>query len=219
MNAQMFDIDMQALFDLRDAVGASQDQMLMAYNRALDRTTKHMYRVSVGMIIEELAPKSRKQVSRRVRPFIKRRNVTREQAGDLSSVKLWYGLNPFKVSELKGTLRQPRGKKQQRDPETGRFLKKKNKGDGATFSPSGRSMSAKTFPDSFIATRYGHRSIWIRQDGGGIAEARVDIAESVEDKIDDYIFENIAAVFMRYFEQDLRGRVAGNVTTGRRAGR
>lgn len=208
---QNFEVDMSALLALKDAVNATESQMIMAYNRALSRTAKELHRMSIAMIMSELAVKSKKVLRKRVEPFIKRRSKALEKTGDLSSAKLWYGLNPLRVHELKGSTKNPRKIKQQRDPETGRFLKGKKGARGATFTPKGRNLSAITYPDSFAAVRYGSRSIWIRNDGGGITEARVSVAEALEDAIDDAIADNIGPIFMKHFEQDLRGRVKGNV--------
>lgn len=211
-NAQMFDIDMSALYSLRESLSASQNQMIMAYNRALNRTAKHMHRVSVAMMIESLGVKSRKAVKHRIKPFVKRRNYSKEGGGDLSSAKIWYGMNDFRVHDLKGSMRNPRKQTQERNPETGQFMRTKKGARGATFIPKAEGLHAMSWPDSFVAKRYGSKSVWIRRAGGGIEEARVPVHEELEDAIDEYIFENIGTVFMRYFEQDLRGRVAGNVT-------
>ena len=218
-NAQMFDIDVSALEQLRVEISATQHQMLMAYNRALNRTAKHMHRVSLGMIIESLAVKGRKAAEKRVKPFVKIRNISKETAGDLSSAKLWYGLNDFRVSELKGRLQNPRRQKQPRDPETGLFLKTKKGARGATFTPRSAGLAMMSWPDSFVAKRYGAKSVWIRLARGGIEEARVPVHEALEDAIDDYIFENIGTVFMGFFEQDLRGRVKGNVHVDPKTGK
>ena len=43
--------------------------------------------------------------------------------------------------------------------------------------------------------------------------------EALEDAIDDYIFENIGTVFIGFFEQDLRGRVKGNVHVDPKTGK
>lgn len=212
-NAQMFDIDTSVLQGLRDALGATQGQMLDAYARALKRTTKYLHRMSVAMVLDELAVKKRSTVLRRVKPFIKQRNRSAESSGELSKAKIWYGLSSFRVSELKGSLKGPRKKAQKRD-EKGRFVKGKG-GGSSIFRPKGKGLSAQTYPNAFVAERYGRRSVWIRT-GTGITEARVDVAEPVEDAIDDYIFDNIGEIFMRYYEQDLRGRVAGNVGVGKR---
>lgn len=207
---QMFDIDMDALTGLRDAVEATNSQMMGAYNRALKRTALHMHRVSVSMILESLAVKKRKTVTKRVQKFIKKRDAG--GSGELSSVKLWYGMNPFRIHELRGAMKQPRAQKQPRDPETGHFLKTKKGTRNATFIPKGAALKPTTYDDSFVAEHYGYKAIWIRKDErAGIREARVPVADLVQDEIDEYIADAIGPVFMRYFEQDLRGRVAGNV--------
>ncbi|EEZ0855319.1 hypothetical protein E9D52_003998, partial [Escherichia coli] len=76
-----------------------------------------------------------------------------------------------------------------------------------------------SWPDSFVAKRYGAKSVWIRLARGGIEEARVPVHDALEDAIDDYIFENIGSVFMGFFEKDLRGRVKGNVHVDPKTGK
>lgn len=178
-----------------------------------------MHRISAGIILTALAAKNHKAVNKRIKPFIKRRNFTKEGAGDLSSVKLWYGLNDFRVSELKGRLQNPRKQKQPRNPETGQFLKTKKGARGATFTPKSAGLAMISWPDSFVAKRYGAKSVWIRLARGGIEEARVPVHDALEDAIDDYIFENIGPVFMDFFEKDLRGRVKGRVHVDPKTGK
>ena len=185
-NAQMFDIDVSALEQLRVEISATQHQMLMVYNRALNRTAKHMHRISAGMILTALAAKNHKAVDKRIKPFIKRRNFTKEGAGDLSSAKLWYGLNDFRVSELKGRLQNPRRQKQPRDLETGLFFENQKgarRGNFYTQKLQGHGPMM-SWPDSFVAKRYGAKSVWIRLDRGGIEEARVPVHDALEDAID-----------------------------------
>lgn len=214
-NAQMFDINTSAMEALKIALGATQNQYVGAYNRALNRTAKHLYRVSTMMMLEELAVKKRSKIKRRIRPFVSTRSGGKEGSSfsglKLGSVKLWYGLNPFKVHDLRGQMKSPRRTKQLRDPTTGRYLKTKKGTRGASFMPKGKGLQSMSFMDSFVAERYGFKSIWIRHERGGVEEARVDIAEPMEDAIDDYIFENIGPIFWKYFGEDLRSRVAANI--------
>ncbi|MCQ5216528.1 hypothetical protein NE680_26040, partial [Escherichia coli] len=66
-NAQMFDIDVSALEQLRVEISATQHQMLMVYIRALNRTAKHMHRISAGMILTALAAINHKAVDKRIK--------------------------------------------------------------------------------------------------------------------------------------------------------
>lgn len=210
-NAQMFDIDTSALLQLQKQFGATQDQMLMAYNRALKRTAKHMHRVSVSMLMAGLAAKKRKYVDKRVKDFLIRRNSSKEKIGDMSCVKLWYGLDDFRVYQLRGSMRDAPKKKPAHDSENGEFIKKKRGQPGATFVSKAKGLASTTFEDSFVGERYGYNSIWIKIPRGGVKEGRVSVHEALEEAIDEYIFENIGPVFMRYYEQDLKGRVAGGI--------
>lgn len=214
-NAQLFDIDLAGLESLAAQLGATQNQLTGAYNRALLRTAKELHRLSVAMVLDQLAVKSRSHVKHRIKPFVHERNTQKEgrslSAIQLGSAKIWYGLNPFRVSELRGKMRGQRRVNQPRDPVTGQFQKTRQGARGASFIPKGAGLAAQSYPDSFVAERYGYKSIWLRHERGGISEARVDVAEPVEDAIDDTIFQQIGPIFWKHFEQDLRGRVAGNV--------
>ncbi len=217
VNAQVFDIDVSAMESLKQALNATQAQYVGAYNRALTRTVSKLYRDSV-MLMMELAGVRKKSIARRrVRQFKKQRNAGREGRSlsglQIRGAKIWYGLNPFRLHELKGKI-----------SGTG-DSRRKNKGAAqntgkVTFLPTGKGLTPTTFDRAFIGKRYGYRSVWIRGDDGRIREARIPVAEGMEDAIDDHIFNTIGPVFWRYFEQDLNGRVASNVhfdlKTGRR---
>ncbi|EDW3960223.1 hypothetical protein AA469_005050, partial [Salmonella enterica subsp. enterica] len=62
---QLLSIDTQALNSLRDLLGATQEQLEMAYSRALRRTGQTLRKRVMGVVRTELAPKSQEAVRRR----------------------------------------------------------------------------------------------------------------------------------------------------------
>ncbi|MEX3086119.1 hypothetical protein AB4P17_09965 [Escherichia coli] len=213
---QGFNIDTGALEGLRAAAGATQDQMLMAYNRALKRTTAYLYKQSLALVMARCAVKKRSQLKKRVQKFTKERDSRAEKVGDLSEAKLWYGLDPFRVHEIKGSFKSLKLKKQGRDSK-GRFVKSINSADDltATFKPDGSGMSEKTFYNAFVSKRYGFKSIWEVTADKRVVEATIPVSDAVQDEIDDQIADQIGIIFMGYFRQDLYGRVRGNVHVDR----
>ncbi|MEZ2600756.1 hypothetical protein [Kluyvera intermedia] len=217
-NAQMFDINVSAMESLKHALNATQAQYIGAYNRALTRTVSKLYRDSVTLMLEQAGVRKKSTARRRVKDFKKQRSGGREGRSlsglQIRGAKIWYGLNPFRLHELKGKISgtgDSRRKNKGATQKTGKV----------TFIPTGKGLSPVTFDSAFIGKRYGYRSVWIRGEDSRIREARIPVAEGMEDAIDDHIFNNIGPIFWRYFEQDLSARVAANIhfdpKTGRRA--
>jgi hypothetical protein len=215
-NAQMFDINVSALESLKHALNATQSQYVGAYNRALTQTVKKLHRDSVKLMLEQAGVKSKAAVRRRVKDFSRERSGSREGRSlsglKLRGAKIWYGLNPFRVSELKGKMS---GVTATRDNKK----KSGRRAGNVTFVPKGQGLSPAEFQNSFIGKRYGVRSVWIRGPDGRIREARIPVAESIEDGIDDHIFNNIGPVFWNYFEKELNARVAANIHFDSRTGK
>lgn len=222
-NAQMFDINTSAMEALKIALGATQNQYVGAYNRALKRTLQKLYKESIFMMRQELSVTEKKVIERRLKSFLLHRNVKGGMSFSdlvLSSAKIWFGLNAIKVHELRGQMKGQKRVKQPRDPVTGRFLKTRKGARGAAFLPKGKGLSATSFPNSFVAERHGVKSIWIRTSQGYIREAKIAVDEPIEQAIQNYIFSNIGPTFWNFFEKDLKGRVKAKVnfdpTTGKR---
>lgn len=209
---QLFDIDVSAMESLKYALNATQGQYIGAYNRALTRTVSKLYRDSVLMMLQQVGAKKKTKVQRRIKPF-KRQRSGGEEGSSLSGLKIqgakiWYGLDPFRLHEVKGKINGP-----------GRRGKGKQKTGKVSFIPAGKGLRPTNYDDAFVGKRYGYRSVWIRGTDGRIREARVPIADGMEDAIDDHIYENIGPIFWRYFEQELNARVKANIHVNAGTGR
>ncbi|WP_368750149.1 hypothetical protein [Klebsiella aerogenes] len=221
-NAQAFNINLSGLEGLKAALGASHNQFVGAYNRALNRTLKKLYRKSISLFNQEISLEDKNAIEKRVKSYLLTKNINTGMSFSgltLGSAKIWFGLNSFKVHELKGKIKGQKRVKQPRDPVTGRFLKTRKGARGASFMPKGKGLSAMSFPDSFAAEIKGVNSIWIRNSRGYIREAKVAIDKPMIDAISRYIFNNIEPVFWGYFEKDLRSRVSGNITFDPKTGK
>ena len=215
-NAQAFGFDLSAMESLKHALGATQNQYIGAYNRALTRTVKKLHRDSVIMMLQQVGVKKRATVGRRIKDFKSQRSGAREgrsKSGlQMRGAKIWYGLNPFRVSELKGKssgITATAGKKAKGSSPAGKV----------TFIPTGKGIEPITYDRAFIGKRYGYKSIWIRGPDGRIREGRVPISETMVDAIDDHIFNNIDQIFWEYFQKELNARVAANINFDSRTGK
>ncbi|HEY2454139.1 MAG TPA: hypothetical protein VGI71_16230 [Scandinavium sp.] len=198
-----FYIDTEALRSVKAALGASESQMVAAFHKALRQTVNKLYKESVVLMFSDVGAKNRKVVQRRIRQSTKK--VSGNQPG---TGKVWFGLNDMPVSTLKGRIKNPRIRRQ-RDAK-GRFITAKGS-RGATFTPKSPHLNAVTFLNSFGATVRGKRSIWIRQDNGHVAEARIAVYNPMVAAVQSDLFGHAGETLMDYFTKDLRGRVAGNV--------
>lgn len=201
-----FFVDVSQLRAIQAVVGASEKQMVAAYNRALKKTVQKLYRESIAMMIGEIGAKNKNAVKQRIKSYTSNVNGSGKVAG---TGRIWFGLNDFPVSLMKGSMRNPRKIKRKRD-ERGRFLPAKG-ARGATFIPKASNINAISFPDSFVGVVKGKKSIWVRHENGHITEAKSPIFDSVEQGIDGDIFNHATDDLMKYFEQDLRGRMAGGI--------
>ncbi|MEZ2603165.1 hypothetical protein [Kluyvera intermedia] len=199
-----FYIDTVALRSVKAALGASESQMVAAFHKALRQTVNRLYKESVAMMFSETGAKNRKVVQRRIRQSTKK--VSGNQPG---TGKVWFGLNDMPVSTLKGSIKQPRKIRRQRD-DKGRFITAKG-ARGATFAPKSPQLTPVTFLNSFRGTVRGKRSIWIRQENGHVTEARVAVYNPMVSAVKSDLFNHASETLMDYFAKDLRGRVAGNV--------
>lgn len=186
----LFDIDTEEIEAIQNIFGATQAQVRAAYNRALTRTAKTMKSLTNKKLKDELQVKRMKDLRRRLQTF--RLKSTSKQMR-LDELKLWFGLNDLPVSKLKGRMK-PVGSKS--NPQ------------GAIFSPSGK-VQSQTYDQGFIGRAYGKRSIFTRSTEARypIKEARISVADDLQDSIEDEIFSELTTVFMKHFETDLKGRV------------
>lgn len=208
-----FSVDFSQLRAVQVAAGATESQFIAAYNKALKQTAARLSKTSSALMISTVGAKGKQTVQRRVKSFVSK--ASRDKPG---SGKIWFGLNDMPVSTLKGTMRNPRKIKRQRD-EKGRFVKAKG-ARGATFTPKSSALAPASFPNSFVATVGGKRSIYIRQDNGFVTEARAPVYDPMVRAIGNDLFPQAGEMLLDYFTKDIHGRVAGNVhlnNQGRRA--
>ncbi|MEB8638654.1 hypothetical protein P2G74_01535 [Cronobacter muytjensii] len=200
----MITVDLSAMRELQASVGATESQFKGAFNKALKQTAARLYRESVALMLGAVDAKGKKSLGNRVGSFVERA----VGGNDAGHGKIWFGLNDMPVSSLKGSLRNPRKIVRQRDAK-GRFIKQRG-ARGATFVPRSSLLAPVSFPESFVATVRGKKSIWIRQ-GGFIAEAKIPVYEAMTREIAREISPRAGELLLSYFETDLRGRVAGGV--------
>ncbi|EIQ0070014.1 hypothetical protein LUG81_002901 [Salmonella enterica] len=202
-----FTIDFSELDNIRESAGATKSQMIGAFNRALKRTAAKLQRESVAMMIAETGIRGKPK--KRVKSFVE--NAGKE-GGDPGAGKIWFGLNDVQVSGLKGRMKSPKGiaiADRKRDAR-GRF-EKENGSRGATFIPANKNLHPTTFLNSFVGTVRGRKSIWIRGSSGRhVNEASLPIYKPMLSGV-EVISDEAGELLMKYYEQDLRGRVAGGV--------
>lgn len=205
----LFDIDLGELHSLGKALGATANQMRLAYSRALNRTVQTISKESIKLLRQEAGIKDSKTIRRRSLSF----RHERESASELGGMKLWMGLNAIRLSELAGRI--PGGISPHhdvRDPETGRYTQAEGEASTVRFIPRGLALQAKIFEDAYIArNRKGQKTIFVRGERGRRREAEMDIYAPMLDKIEDDIFQRVPEIFLHHYETDLRGRVAGGV--------
>lgn len=95
-----FDIDTGELQSLGVALGATANQMRLAYSRALNRTVQTLTKASVKLMRIEAGIQDANTIRRRALVFSHQRGSARELGG----MKLWYGLNAIRLSELRGRV-------------------------------------------------------------------------------------------------------------------
>lgn len=201
-----FNIYFSDLDNIRKSAGATESQMIGAFNRALKRTAAKLKRESVAMMISEVAIKGRPK--KRVKSFVE--NAGREGRNP-GTGKIWFGLDDVQVSGLKGRMKYPIGipiADRERDSR-GRFVKE-NGSRGGTFIPASRNLCPTTFLNSFVGTVRDKKSIWIRSSSGHVNEAKMPVYKPMISCIEGLSVE-AGLLLMKYYEQDLRGRVAGGV--------
>lgn len=205
------EIDLAAVLTVPEAARATEEQLMMAYSRALKRTGVTLRKQALMLIKAGIAPKRINDIRRRIQSF----SWSRGQ-DDLSELRVWFGLNAIKVKDLKGRLSATR-LPQRRDPQTGRFLEMKTAASRrATFRSSGN-LGEQTWEHGFISRGKDNRGKRVRTISvfdpatGRSREAEVDIYEPMLNAIEDDIFPAAAAIFFHHFTADLRGRLKARV--------
>lgn len=185
----MFDIDLDDLKAIQLLVGATNKEMLKAYNRALSRTAVTIRKLSTKMLKDSLQARNAALLRRRLKQF-----KVKQSGKGLDELKLWFGLNDLPASSLKGRSRRKGSKK---------------KPNGAVFIPASPLLKPVHAEKGFVAKIKGPRSVFTRngKERWDISEVMVNI-EPVQEAIEDDIFVQLPQIFLKHFETDLRGRVA-----------
>lgn len=194
-----------AQFDaLRAALGATEEQSRAAYARAVRQTAAKLERIARETMISGTGVKGKQLVRGRVRVSVRKAKGDNHGGG-----RIWFGLDSIPVSKLRGKIKA-QGKRKSRRGADGRFIKGRG-ARGASFSPSAAGLAPVSFPNSFVANRFGRRTIWVRNSAGHINEARVPIFDPMVGEIQSHVFPYAGEMLLDYFAKDLRGRVAGGI--------
>ncbi|AYN26412.1 hypothetical protein D8682_05000 [Buttiauxella sp. 3AFRM03] len=216
-----FEIDLGELQSLGAALGATANQMRLAYSRALNRTVQTLTKASVKLMRQEAGILDAKTIKRRVLSF----EHQRESARELGGMKLWYGLNQIRLSELRGLIEGSASWQDEhhklRDPKTGRYVSDRETST-VRFRPRGAALKDTDFMDAYVGeNRKGKKTIFVRGEQNRRREAEMDIYAPMLDKIEDDIFQRIPEIFLHHYEVDLKGRVKAGIHTslrGKRSG-
>ncbi|BBG61684.1 hypothetical protein NVI2019_PEGOAJLN_01215 [Providencia alcalifaciens] len=206
----LFDIDVDALRQIVEQVGATQHQYRLAYSRALKRTASKIRQQSSALLKSGLAPRKMKELQRR---FFARRI---KRGAGLDEMSFWFGLNAIKVTRLRGrSVGKIPPRHRRRDKRTGRFIPAAQRRQYvARFEPKGQRLLSQSYPYGVVGrTRQGQRTIKVRDPlTRRWREALIDIAPALHDHLEDTLFAECVAVFMKEFESDIRRRVKHNIT-------
>lgn len=148
-----------------------------------------MNKKAVALIANEINPKKKKFLKKRIQSFKVTSSNGREE------LKLWYGLNPISVSKLRGRIKR---KGTRRAPA------------GAVFSGASNTVGTRNYSDGFVAKINASKSIFSRVGTGrfDLEEKSIDIGDELLVKLEDQIFDELPDVFFKHYSVDLRGRVA-----------
>lgn len=201
-----FYIDMSELRAIQAAVGATEDQFIGAYNKALKQTANRLAKESAVMTMKVIGAKDRGILQRRVRPRLTRMTKGNKDGGG----KIWFGLNDVPVSQIKGRTQAPRKVKRKRD-KRGRMVKSRRGARGVTFTPKASALNSLSFPNSFVGVIKKKETIWVRGQGRSVSEAVIPVYDAMISAIGKGIFPQAGEMLLDYFSKDIRGRVAGGV--------
>lgn len=186
--AQALQYDIDGLEEIAEELGATEYQMKAAFSRAIKRTMGTMRKKVIAGTKDEIQARKLDSMRRRMRVF-------RLQKGAMDGIKLWFGVNDFRTSALKGKAKRL-------------GTKKKPKG-AAYFRVTGDVVTHKS---AFILNRNG-RKIFHRttKQRDSLTELKAPINKGIEEKVEDEIFQDLQDVFMHHFITDLRGRLRMNL--------
>ncbi|MBF0035870.1 hypothetical protein HAX39_25350 [Citrobacter freundii] len=214
---RLFDIDLGDLTALGKALGATQDQVELSYIQAMRRTEVATIAKAARIMRDDAGVKSVKLAKQRVRSYGREVGSVFDRN---SGIKLWFGLNPMRVGDLRGSI--PGGitpRHEKRDEGTGRYAKGDDDHSDVRFIPRGKALISANpggvkFNDSYIGqTLSGRKTIYSRTEPGRSREASVDVYSALVEKIETDVFDSISEEFFKNYERDLRWRTSNSVHT------
>lgn len=200
-----FYINTSDLRAIQAALGATQKQMTMAWNRALRDTLSSLRVRSVSVMVEKTGVKKKASVTRRVKTF-SRKGTANSPAGG----KVWFGLDGMPVSALDGEISNAAERNRERDSR-GRFVKM-SESRGATFKPKSSAIGEATYPGAFVATFRGRTSIFTRVPGKShLVEVKVKIDNAITKAINDELFVGAEKLLLDKYQKELQRLVEAGV--------
>ncbi|HHD7442495.1 TPA: hypothetical protein ACOVFI_001539 [Citrobacter braakii] len=200
-----FYINTSDLRAIQAALGATQKQMTMAWNRALRDTLSSLRVRSVSVMFEKTGAKKKTSVTRRIKTF-SRKGAANSPAGG----KVWFGLDGMPVSALDGEISNAAERSRERDPR-GRFVKMSESG-GATFKPKSSAIGEMTYPGAFVATFRGRTSIFTRAPGKPhLIEVKVKIDNAITKAINDELFIGAEVMLLDKYQKELQRLVEAGI--------
>lgn len=178
-----YDLDLDGFVGLTETLGATHQEMMGAYRRAMKRTSVTLRALSNRAMRDGMDAKTLKAIQKRMQVY--RRDFGLRSNKGLGELKLWYGLNDVSVGKLKGRSYQTSG--------------------GAAFAS--KKLGVSRFDNAFVGKAYGRRSVFERR-GASIREGRAGVSDSLNEELQDTVFDDVPDVFSKHFETDLKGRVA-----------
>ncbi len=181
-----FDLEPIGFERLQRELGASDRQVRLAFNRALNRTVSRLRMLSSKGLQSELGLRRAAAMRRRLK------SIRVRGAGGMTEARLWYGLNNLPVSEFKGRARRtPQGASFQGGPVRGDF-------SGAFVAKPGGA---------------GRRSIFRRVKAVRlpISEETLAIKDKADTFVEDQVFDQLEDILWREFRRDLEARTIYSV--------
>ena len=176
MGILSFDFDVAGMEAIRAELGATPEMVRDAMSRALRRTAGTLRKMASKGLHEELQLRSVSRLRRRLK------TIRFSRKGSGRELRLWFGLNPIKVSDFRGRARK---------------------------TAKGVSHHGHEYQGAFLGTSLtGYQTAFQRKDKARlpIREVDVPIDDTARIFLEDEIFEKAPEIFLRHFRQDLAYR-------------
>lgn len=171
-----FDIDADDLKAVADELGASQQQIQKAFNRALNRTAGTLRKMSSKGLQGELQLRNAKAIRKRLK------TIKLKRGKGMDEVRLWFGSNDLAISAFKGSPKKTR---------TGASFRGHD--FPGAFVAKGRSGKRT------ILKRVGSERL-------PVTEQTLPVKDQMDVFVEDEIFAAVPEIFFKHFRADLRAR-------------